>query len=201
MSKKAKKRLMYILTVITSYFLSLFLLLFIVGLILLRTIFNPVYLINQVDNSGFSGQSFNELREIYVSYGSASGIPQDVMISGLTLNQIDMAVKTSIRAAYNIGPPFNYTRYQEELFDIFHEFALSQGSDDTEELEIALQDLASLCVEAFKRHNDSMFLNLIAEITARYHRILLIVLFVTGAFSVITSVLIVVLNNQIQNTI
>jgi hypothetical protein len=187
-------------TVTLSYFLSLFLLLAITGIILMRTAVSPEYTLRQVDRSGYSAQVLTELRYVYISYGLASGIPRDFMASLVTSERVDDAVKSSIRGAFGIGAGYSFDWYADELTMSFRDFALSRDIAYSEELETGLRDLAVLCADALREHTDSPIFGIISE-TLRFRQMLFIAIIVSIFASIICIILIPLVNKRVTKWI
>jgi hypothetical protein len=201
MSNRTKSRLRYVTTIALSYLLSIFLLLLIVGLVLLQTAFNPSFMLRQIENVGFTEEMYQEIREIFISYASASGIPHDVMLEGLSQRQVDNAITANVYAAFSAASPYDYARHENELFEIFLAFALEQGSTPSEELDEGLRDLAVLSMEAFTERTDLGLFVLLAEFASRIHRVLNITISVAAALIVLTAVMMPLINRRVTRWI
>jgi hypothetical protein len=184
------------LTLTFSYCASIFMLLFISGMILLRTVVNPWYAIRQIDSSGFSEQAHSELDSVFISYGLGSGIPRDVMARQITPAHIEYAVKGSIQEVYGIGTGYNFELYADEMYQEFHNFALSQGISDDDTLEEGLRDLSVLCADALKNHVGSPIFRIMSE-TLRFRRALFTGITLSLAAAIISAVFIFIINRRV----
>jgi len=174
----------YIVTLILSYCLSFFLIVFITGVIALRTVFNPWYILTQADRSGFPEQAASELREIFISYGHASGVSSEFMASLITARHVADAVEGSILITFEEGTVFSYTKYTDDIFHKLQDYAQSQGYETTSAVRIGLNDLAVLCTNALKDYLGSPIIGFLAA-AQRNTQNLFVGILIVGVLSLI----------------
>jgi hypothetical protein len=177
-----------------------FLIILITAIILLKTVFDPFYIIGHIEKSGFSEQSVEELNEVFISYGFASGIPSEIMSSLLTTRHVTNAVEGSILEAYNVGFGHSFEAYSDEVYITLYDYVISQGIDFTDELRTGLRDLADLCAAALKSHVNSPILNMLAQ-TQQYSFPLTLVIAVSTAMSLIAIAIILFVNHRVTRWI
>jgi len=153
----------YIATVSLSYCLSVFLLVIITGIIVIRTVFNPLYILDRMEKSDFYEQSSFELRGVFVSYGHGSGFPLEVMAPLITEKHVADAAEGSILEAFGKGSGYSFEFYSDEVNNALRNFALSEGLNITEDMEAGFKDLADLCADALRNHLNTPIFNLFAE--------------------------------------
>jgi len=152
----------YITTITLSFFLSLFLLALISGVILLRTVVNPWYIVRQIEKSGFSENAALELREIFISYGHASGVSADVMASLITAEHVADAAEAGVMESFDVSAGFNFSNYSNEVFMVLYEYAAAQGMEITSEVREGIGSLADLCADALRNYVNSPIFDILA---------------------------------------
>jgi hypothetical protein len=190
----------FVTSISSSYCLSVSLFVFITAVILLRTIFNPSYIIRQIEISGFSEQVVQELNEVYISYGLASGISSELMASLLTTRHVTNAVESSILKAYNLSVNYSFEDFSNEVYIKLYDYVVSQGINATDELEIGLRDLADLCVVALKVYVDPPVFELLAQ-AQRFSRPIVQAIAVSAAISFIAIAIILFVNRRVTGWI
>jgi len=158
----------YAATLALSFCLSILLLLLITMSILLLSVFNSRYTLSRLEHSEFALHLAAELDEVYISHGHASGISPETMLSLISAEQIAVALKTTVLAAYGNSSPYDFAAHTERMYNILHEYAMSRGFDDTPALAMGLYDLAALCTAELQNRTDFVFINLLSEVM-RFH--------------------------------
>lgn len=198
MSKRTGSNMRYTATIIISYLLSLFLVVLISFVILLRTVFSPEYMVSRVDSSEFTATTYAAVQEIYISHGTASGVSTEMMQSLITPEDVDDAIKAEIRAAYKTGSPFDYTKLENEMFAALHNYAVRLGFEATDELDEAIRDLAKLCAGDFKKQTASMVIGMIGTAATRFERYITIGITLSAIVALLLIMLLPILNRRIS---
>jgi len=152
----------YILTVVLSFFLSLFLLVIITGVILLRTVVNPWYIAQQLERSGFAENAATEIREIFISYGLASGVSRDVMASLITAQHIAEAAEAGVMESFDVSGGYDFTSYSDEILAVLQDYVAKQGIDLNDDITQGLRSLADLCAGALQNYVSSPIFDILA---------------------------------------
>lgn len=110
------------------------------------TVCNSRYLRSQVLESGFCQATLEQLNENYISYGNAGGIPQEVMNSIVTEDQIQQDMFRAVEALYQgdrrlIAHP----EVAEAAVEAIENNLEERGIQLTDEIREAVQEMASGC--------------------------------------------------------
>ena len=110
------------------------------------TVCNSRYLRSQVLESGFCQATLEQLNENYISYGNAGGIPQEVMTSIVTEDQIQQDMFRAVEALYQgdrrlIAHP----EVAEAAVEAIENNLEERGIQLTDEIREAVQEMASGC--------------------------------------------------------
>lgn len=110
------------------------------------TVCNSRYLRSQVLESGFCQTTLEQLNENYISYGNAGGIPQEVMTSIVTEDQIQQDMFRAVEALYQgdrrlIAHP----EVAEAAVEAIENNLEERGIQLTDEIREAVQEMASGC--------------------------------------------------------
>jgi len=168
--------------------------------ILLRTVVNPWYIVRQLEHSGFADNAVIELREIFISYGNASGVSQDVMASFITTEYIFDAAEAEVMESFSVSGGFNYNNYSNEIYLILYIYAQEQGIVITEELKEGIGSLADLCAEALQNYVSSPIFDILAG-ARHYSRHLFVAIAVSIILSVIVIAIIPYVNRRVTRWI
>ena len=198
MSKHTTMR--FIATNALSYCLSVFLIILITGVIVLRTVLNPLYILSRMEHSGFIEQSVIELREVFISYGLGSGVERDTMASLITEHHVVEAAEGIILQKYGRESGFSFEAYIDEMYLVFYDYAISKGFQITEDIETGLFELAELCANALSNHLDTLVISVLAQ-TQHYTRIILIGVLVVSVFSLGVIIIIPFVNREVTRAI
>ena len=151
-------------TVSLSYCLSIFLFVFITGVILLRTVLNPWYVLSRMERSDFAEQSVTELSEVFITYGLASGVSPDVMTTFITADIVNTATEAIILETFGRRTGYSSDEYINEITDELRAYAIQQGFTITTDIGTGLHELAVLCADALKDHINSPIFGLLARL-------------------------------------
>ena len=110
------------------------------------TVCNSRYLRSQVLESGFCQATLDQLNENYISYGNAGGIPQEVMNSIVTEDQIQQDMFRAVEVLYQgdrrlIAHP----EVAEAAVEAIENNLEERGIQLTDEIREAVQEMASGC--------------------------------------------------------
>lgn len=110
------------------------------------TVCNSRYLRSQVLESGFCRATLEQLNENYISYGNAGGIPQEVMNSIVTEDQIQQDMFRAVEVLYQgdrrlIAHP----EVAEAAVEAIENNLEERGIQLTDEIREAVQEMASGC--------------------------------------------------------
>ena len=110
------------------------------------TVCNSRYLRSQVLESGFCQATLEQLNENYISYGNAGGIPQEVMNSIVTEDQIQQDMFRAVEVLYQgdrrlIAHP----EVAEAAVEAIENNLEERGIQLTDEIREAVQEMASGC--------------------------------------------------------
>ena len=135
-----------VITGAVAWVLSFLLLLLTVLGVVACTVCNSRYLRSQVLESGFCQATLEQLNENYISYGNAGGIPQEVMTSIVTEDQIQQDMFRAVEALYQgdrrlIAHP----EVAEAAVEAIENNLEERGIQLTDEIREAVQEMASGC--------------------------------------------------------
>lgn len=135
-----------VITGAVAWVLSFLLVLLTVLGVVACTVCNSRYLRSQVLESGFCQATLEQLNENYISYGNAGGIPQEVMTSIVTEDQIQQDMFRAVEALYQgdrrlIAHP----EVAEAAVEAIENNLEEQGIQLTDEIREAVQEMASGC--------------------------------------------------------
>ena len=135
-----------VITGAVAWVLSFLLVLLTVLGVVACTVCNSRYLRSQVLESGFCQATLEQLNENYISYGNAGGIPQEVMTSIVTEDQIQQDMFRAVEALYQgdrrlIAQP----EVAEAAGEAIETYLEERGIQLTDEIREAVQEMASGC--------------------------------------------------------
>ena len=135
-----------VITGAVAWVLSFLLVLLTVLGVVACTVCNSRYLRSQVLESGFCQTTLEQLNENYISYGNAGGIPQEVMTSIVTEDQIQQDMFRAVEALYQgdrrlIAHP----EVAEAAVEAIENNLEERGIQLTDEIREAVQEMASGC--------------------------------------------------------
>ncbi|WP_276870523.1 hypothetical protein [Allofournierella massiliensis] len=135
-----------VITGAVAWVLSFLLVLLTVLGVVACTVCNSRYLRSQVLESGFCQATLEQLNENYISYGNAGGIPQEVMTSIVTEDQIQQDMFRAVEALYQgdrrlIAHP----EVAEAAVEAIENNLEERGIQLTDEIREAVQEMASGC--------------------------------------------------------
>jgi hypothetical protein len=198
MSKRTTARLAA--TIALSYCLSILLIVLISGVIILRTILNPWYILSRMEHNGFIEQSTLELREVFITYGLGSGVERDIMAPLITDEQVARAAEGVILQKYGRGAGYNFDNYSNEIYLVLRDYAISQGFEITADIETGLRDLADLCADTLRNHLDTIVIRSLAQ-TQRYTRIMFLGVALVSVLSLGAIIIIPCVNRRVTRWI
>lgn len=135
-----------VITGAVAWVLSFLLVLLTVLGVVACTVCNSRYLRSQVLESGFCQATLEQLNENYISYGNAGGIPQEVMNSIVTEDQIQQDMFRAVEVLYQgdrrlIAHP----EVTEAAVEAIENNLEERGIQLTDEIREAVQEMASGC--------------------------------------------------------
>lgn len=135
-----------VITGAVAWVLSFLLVLLTVLGVVACTVCNSHYLRSQVLESGFCQATLEQLNENYISYGNAGGIPQEVMNSIVTEDQIQQDMFRAVEVLYQgdrrlIAHP----EVAEAAVEAIENNLEERGIQLTDEIREAVQEMASGC--------------------------------------------------------
>lgn len=135
-----------VITGAVAWVLSFLLVLLTVLGVVACTVCNSRYLRSQVLESGFCQATLEQLNENYISYGNAGGIPQEVMTSIVTEDQMQQDMFRAVEALYQgdrrlIAHP----EVAEAAVEAIENNLEERGIQLTDEIREAVQEMASGC--------------------------------------------------------
>ena len=135
-----------VITGAVAWVLSFLLVLLTVLGVVACTVCNSRYLRSQVLESGFCQATLDQLNENYISYGNAGGIPQEVMNSIVTEDQIQQDMFRAVEVLYQgdrrlIAHP----EVTEAAVEAIENNLEERGIQLTDEIREAVQEMASGC--------------------------------------------------------
>jgi len=195
-----RSRLRYVITIALSFFLSLLLIALIAGVILLRTVVNPWYIVGRLENSGFAEKAHLELQEVFISFGLASGVSSEVMVMLITPEHIADAAEDGVMESFNVSGGYAFDAYSDEIYEVLYSYALSQGLSITDDAKDGLRSLADLCAQTLEDYVGSPIFDILAQ-AQHYRRHLFIAVAVSLFLSIIVVFLIPRVNHRVTRWI
>lgn len=154
------------------------------------TVCNSRYLRSQVLESGFCQATLEQLNENYISYGNAGGIPQEVMNSIVTEDQIQQDMFRAVEVLYQgdrrlIAHP----EVAEAAVEAIENNLEERGIQLTDEIREAVQEMASGCQVDYDNYVQLIVAPYIAPYMARITQMVWIGFAVLAVVCVIALVL------------
>lgn len=139
-----------IITICLSFFLSL--LLFLIGIVFIihNTVFNPVYLREQLDKSHYYENVMSEVEDEFASYGNASGFDAAFFKSVVDINDVQLVVNQSVDSVYGDSDRTADTSgFKQKLYEKLLENVKSRKLSLTRDTDSRLQLLADTCASTY----------------------------------------------------
>ena len=179
-----------VITGAVAWVLSFLLVLLTVLGVVACTVCNSRYLRSQVLESGFCQATLEQLNENYISYGNAGGIPQEVMTSIVTEDQIQQDMFRAVEALYQgdrrlIAHP----EVAEAAVEAIENNLEERGIQLTDEIREAVQEMASGCQVDYNNYVQLIVAPYIAPYMARITQMVWIGFAVLAVVCVIALVL------------
>lgn len=179
-----------VITGAVAWVLSFLLVLLTVLGVVACTVCNSRYLRSQVLESGFCQATLEQLNENYISYGNAGGIPQEVMTSIVTEDQIQQDIFRAVEALYQgdrrlIAHP----EVAEAAVEAIENNLEERGIQLTDEIREAVQEMASGCQVDYDNYVQLIVAPYIAPYMARITQMVWIGFAVLAVVCVIALVL------------
>lgn len=179
-----------VITGAVAWVLSFLLVLLTVLGVVACTVCNSRYLRSQVLESGFCQATLEQLNENYISYGNAGGIPQEVMTSIVTEDQIQQDMFRAVEALYQgdrrlIAHP----EVAEAAVEAIENNLEERGIQLTDEIREAVQEMASGCQVDYDNYVQLIVAPYIAPYMARITQMVWIGFAVLAVVCVIALVL------------
>lgn len=176
-----------VITGAVAWVLSFMLVLLTVLGVIVCTVCNSRYLRNQVLESGFCQATLEQLNENYISYGNAGGIPEEVMTSIVTEDQIQQDMFRAVEALYEgdrrlIAHP----EVAEAAAQAIENNLEERGIQITDEIRQAVQEMANGCQVDYDNYVQLIVAPYIAPYIARITQMVWIGFAVLAVVCVIT---------------
>ena len=154
------------------------------------TVCNSRYLRSQVLESGFCATTLEQLNENYTSYGNAGGIPEEVMTSIVTEDQIQQDMFRAVESLYEgdrrlIAHP----EVAQAAVNAIEANLEERGIQITDEISQAVQEMANGCQVDYDNYVQLIVTPYIAPYIARVTQMVWIGFAVLAVVCVITLVL------------
>lgn len=151
------------------------------------TVCNSRYLRNQVLESGFCEVTLEQLNENYTSYGNAGGIPEEVMTSIVTEDQIQQDMFQAVERLYEgdrrlIAHP----EVAEAAVEAIESNLEERGVQLTDAIRQAVQEMANGCQVDYDNYVQLIVTPYVAPYIARVTQMVWIGFAVLAAVSLIT---------------
>lgn len=148
--KKAKAGLV---TYFAAWIFSFLLMLVAVVGVIICTVCNSRYLRNQVLASDFSAVTLEALNENYKSYGNAGNIPEEVMTSIITQDQIQQDMFKAVDRLYQGDrTAIDHPEVAEKAKEVILENLEERGITVTDEIQSGVEDVAVGCQEDYDKY-------------------------------------------------
>lgn len=176
-----------VITGAVAWVLSLLLALLTVLGVVACTVCNSRYLRNQVLESGFCEATLEQLNENYTSYGNAGGIPEEVMTSIVTEDQIQQDMFQAVERLYEgdrrlIAHP----EVAEAAVEAIESNLEERGVQLTDAIRQAVQEMANGCQVDYDNYVQLIVTPYVAPYIARVTQMVWIGFAVLAAVSLIT---------------
>ena len=153
MTKTTKSQVRKAVSILFSFFLSLFLFFSALILVAQNTLLNPNYLRNQLGKSHYYENVTEEVEDEFSSYASASGFDDQFFKTVLNINDVQLKVNESLSIVYgDSGGTMNVTDFQNTLYDLLVQNAKDRGIAVTKDSEQALRLLAKTCADTYLQY-------------------------------------------------
>ena len=134
------------LTALVSWVFSLLLVLLVLLGVLVCTVNNPSFLKSQILESGYHRDVWDQLDQNYKSYGNAGGIPENVMGSIITEDQVQRDLFSEVDRFYSGERTFQQRpEVSGAALAAIEENLAQRGIEMNEEIRAGIQDLANGC--------------------------------------------------------
>lgn len=144
-----RKAVVYLL----SFFLSLFLFLTSIIMIIQLTFLNSGYMRSKLSESNYYDNVMTEAESEFISYGSASGFNEQFFQAVLDINDVQLSVNHSLSTLYGEDSGTdNSFKFQEDLKSRLGENLKERKITVTPEISKGVQLLANTCSSAYSQY-------------------------------------------------
>lgn len=153
MTKTTKSRLRKAVSILFSFFLSLFLFFSALIMVAQNTVLNPDYLRSQLGKSHYYENVTAEVEDEFSSYASASGFDDAFFKTVLNINDVQLKVNESLSIVYGDSEgAISTSDFQDTLYGRLVQNAKDRGISVTKDSEQALQLLAKTCADTYLQY-------------------------------------------------
>ena len=191
LTRIAKLNLKNIITIIFSFFLSLFLFVLCGILIIHSTVFNPDYMRDQLNKSHYYENVTEEVEEEFTSYGSASGFDETFFKSVIDLNDVQLNVNQSLNILYSSGDStVDTVSFEQKLTQKLTENAKSRGIKITPDIQNGIQLLAKTCTDTYTQYISIPYAQVLSPILQKLKKPLVGIEIILFALIILLAILI-----------
>lgn len=141
----------HIISLILSFFLSLFLFLLSCAVLFQLTVFSAPFLKEQIIKSNTASYLAQDLKEMFISYGISSGFDEAFFNSALDENEIQSDLFGEVDHLYDPSvPETNFDSFQNQMYQKLMENVKERNIEVTDTANGALQYLAQVCRESYQ---------------------------------------------------
>lgn len=142
-----------LLTALVAWLLSLLLILTVLLGVVICTVCNRQYMKSRIIESGYHQSLWSQLDENYKSYGSAGGIPESVMGSIITPDQVQQDLFAAVDQLYAGERGFvEHPEVEQTAMQAITANLQQRDIQMTDEIQAAIQDLADGCQQDYENY-------------------------------------------------
>lgn len=195
MNTAGQSKIRFLISILFSFFTSLFIFIFSLLLIVNATFLNLDFMNKQISKSSYCENALNEVKETFISYGAASSFDADFFDSVLELNQVKLDVYHMALQLYSNGnSQVDTDKFNTDLYNKLTENVKARNIEITPEVDTALQYLAQTCTDTYRQYISLPFITEIAPVLSKLQQPLQIALFIMLGLILFLSVFIFLIN-------
>lgn len=168
MEKSTKHKSRILICTVFSFFISIFLSILSITVILYSTVLNPDFLIDNINSSNYYKELKEEINQDLISYGAATGFDKDFFNGYLTTDMLRIDVISSVRKFYNMNA---YTtsklKFEDGLYNGFINDLRQRNIEVTPEIEKSVKALADVCITKYKKYTQMPYSENISPILTK----------------------------------
>lgn len=162
-----------IATYLLSFLIALFGFIVLVSAVLSRTVSNPEFMVNLLENKNYYDAIFIEYCDEVEALAIPSGVPEGKFSSLVSKEQLKTDINNIIYAAYNdegyAGDVFEYDEVYSKFYNCMLEVAAQNGLEADDELIVGIDNVAGVCASTYQVHIVLPFIDTLGSYATEYN--------------------------------